>query len=290
MSEVKNRLAKEGFASWNRRDFSAFCKALTEFESKDIENISQSVPSKMPEEVVQYNKVFWERHGELANAEDLMKRLTRSHNKMQRESDERWALTEKMRQYVFPRYQLRINYFDRTDFNGPYGEHADRLLLYYMFLIGLDTPDAYKKLRDAIKKDAEARGNFHLLTRTEEELKKRVAVLLGLLKREFETAERTEMYEYESEKWHEFEKRASLSPKKGVSRIDTSSLGSLKEKEQVGQPRWKYTGTNAGAPRKADYDSDEYSGFNENGKRVGKTRSGPKKKRGVGRPRNSWKQ
>ena len=200
----KEKLYAQGFPNWNRKDFSAYIKALGEFEKTDVENIAAAVSSKSVEEVKAYNDVFWQRHCELATAADLMRRLEKSHNKLQAKSDERIALHEKMRQYQFPRWQLKVNYNDANLKTNPFGVLADRLMLYHIWKIGLDTPGAYGLLKDRIADDPDLVLDWHVQSRSEAELEKRINTLLGFLKREFETDDRVEMYNDEWRFWERY--------------------------------------------------------------------------------------
>lgn len=196
----KHELLKRGFAGWNKRDFAAYIRALETYGRDNTKRIVSGVAGKTEKEVAKYHEEFWARHTELPNDEELMKRITRGESKIQKEADEKNALKLKMQKYKYPRYQLRLNYFG-TENSTRYSEQEDKLMLCYIYKIGMNQPGAYATLRQALISDPELGLDWFIKTRNEEDLKRRINQLLELLAREIVENKPKEYKAKQARKW-----------------------------------------------------------------------------------------
>lgn len=84
-NQEKEELMSQGFASWNKRDFQQFVKSCERWGRDNMDQISQEVDSKTPEEVRQYAEVFWEQGADnLASWTNVIEQIERGEQKIQR--------------------------------------------------------------------------------------------------------------------------------------------------------------------------------------------------------------
>ena len=72
----KEEILKEGFGNWNKREFAQFVRLNEKYGRKAVASIGQEVEGKTEETVVEYSKVFWERHGELQDSEKILAQVS----------------------------------------------------------------------------------------------------------------------------------------------------------------------------------------------------------------------
>lgn len=85
--KVKDELENKGFKNWNITNFNHYINALAHFGRNNIDQISQNVPGKTPEEVVAYHKVFSKRGHELDNYHSIMKRIKRGEDMLKKKDE-----------------------------------------------------------------------------------------------------------------------------------------------------------------------------------------------------------
>ncbi|XP_054738222.1 chromatin-remodeling complex ATPase chain Iswi [Anastrepha obliqua] len=178
----KESLLTQGFTTWTKRDFNQFIKANEKYGRDDIENIAKDVEGKTPEEVIEYNAVFWERCHELQDIERIMGQIERGEAKIQRRLSIKKALDQKMSRYRAPFHQLRLQYGNNKGKN--YVEREDRFLVCMLHKLGFDKENVYEELRDAIRSSPEFRFDWFIKSRTALELQRRCNTLITLIERE----------------------------------------------------------------------------------------------------------
>lgn len=94
--QEKESLLIQGFTNWTKRDFSHFIRANEKYGRDDIDNIAKDVEGKLPEEVIEYSQVFWERCQELNDIERIMKQIERGESKIHRRASIKRALDAKV--------------------------------------------------------------------------------------------------------------------------------------------------------------------------------------------------
>lgn len=71
-------------------------KANEKYGRDDIENIAKEVDGKLPEEVIEYSAIFWERCHELQDIDRIMAQIERGEAKIQRRVSIKKALDLKV--------------------------------------------------------------------------------------------------------------------------------------------------------------------------------------------------
>ncbi|XP_078719155.1 SWI/SNF-related matrix-associated actin-dependent regulator of chromatin subfamily A member 5 isoform X1 [Lampetra fluviatilis] len=180
--EKEKLLTQQGFTNWTKRDFNQFIKANEKWGRDDIENISQEVEGKTPEEVMEYSAVFWERCNELQDIERIMAQIERGEARIQRRVSIKKALDAKIARYRAPFYQLRISY--GTNKGKNYTEEEDRFLVCMVHRLGFEKESVYDELRQCIRNAPQFRFDWFIKSRTAMELQRRCNTLITLIERE----------------------------------------------------------------------------------------------------------
>lgn len=182
----KEELAKEGFETWNRRDFQQFINGSSTYGRNNYEGIAIQCQNKNAAEVKQYARVFWQRYKEIADWQKHLKTIEDGEEKLKKVETQRKMLRKKMSQYRVPLQQLKINYSVSTTNKKVYSEEEDRFLLVQLDKHGLDKEGIYDIIRDEIRDSPLFRFDWFFLSRTAEELKRRCTTLLTTIVKEFE--------------------------------------------------------------------------------------------------------
>ncbi|KAH9422040.1 SWI/SNF- matrix-associated actin-dependent regulator of chromatin sub A member 5 [Dermatophagoides pteronyssinus] len=189
--QEKEELLQEGFINWSRRDFNQFIKMCEKYGRDDIDSISKEIEGKMPEEVIDYAKVFWERYQELADSEKIIAQIEKGEQRIKRRQDIKRAIEMKMQRYSAPFHQLRINYGANKGKN--YIEEEDRYLICMLHKLGVDREQVYEDLKLAIREAPQFRFDWFLKSRTTSELQRRCNTLITLIERENQELEEREL-------------------------------------------------------------------------------------------------
>jgi len=186
----KEELLKEGFMGWSKRDFNQFIKLNEKYGRDDINNISKEVEGKIPSEVIQYSKVFWERHQELTDGDRIMSQIEKGESRIQRRALIKKALDAKIARYKAPFHQLRIAY--GTNKGKNYTEEEDRFLVCMLHKLGFDKENVYEDLRAAVRCAPQFRFDWFIKSRTAMELQRRCNTLIMLIEKEMNEIEERE--------------------------------------------------------------------------------------------------
>lgn len=182
----KEELGREGFETWNRRDFQQFVNGSHTYGRNNYEGIAQHCQNKNATEVKQYAKVFWQRYKEIADWPKFLKHIEDGEEKLKKIEHQRKTLRKKMSMYRVPLQQLKINYSVSTTNKKVYSEEEDRFLLVQLDKHGLDKEGIYDLIRDEIRESPLFRFDWFFLSRTADELKRRCTTLLTTIVKEFE--------------------------------------------------------------------------------------------------------
>ncbi|XP_069468752.1 probable global transcription activator SNF2L1 isoform X2 [Ambystoma mexicanum] len=181
-TEEKEKLLTQGFTNWNKRDFNQFIKANEKYGRDDIDNIAREVEGKLPEEVIEYSAVFWERCNELQDIERIMAQIERGEARIQRRISIKKALDAKIARYKAPFHQLRIQY--GTNKGKNYTEEEDRFLICMLHKMGFDKENVYEELRQCVRNAPQFRFDWFIKSRTAMELQRRCNTLISLIEKE----------------------------------------------------------------------------------------------------------
>lgn len=182
----KEELAKDGFETWNRRDFQQFINGSHTYGRTNYEGIAMQCQNKNPTEVKQYAKVFWQRYKEIAEWPKFIKHIEDGEEKLKKIEHQRKTLRKKMSMYRVPLQQLKINYSVSTTNKKVYSEEEDRFLLVQLDKHGLDKEGIYDIIRDEIRESPLFRFDWFFLSRTADELKRRCTTLLTTIVKELD--------------------------------------------------------------------------------------------------------
>lgn len=182
----KEELAKDGFETWNRRDFQQFINGSHTYGRTNYEGIALQCQNKNPTEVKQYAKVFWQRYKEIAEWPKFIKHIEDGEEKLKKIEHQRKTLRKKMSMYRVPLQQLKINYSVSTTNKKVYSEEEDRFLLVQLDKHGLDKDGIYDLIRDEIRESPLFRFDWFFLSRTADELKRRCTTLLTTIVKELD--------------------------------------------------------------------------------------------------------
>ncbi|KAL3692725.1 hypothetical protein R1sor_006376 [Riccia sorocarpa] len=177
--EEKDRLLKEGFSNWTRRDFNAFVRACEKYGRNDIRSIASEIEGKTEEEVSRYSKVFWERYKELNDYDRIIKNIERGEARISRKDEIMKSIGKKLDRYRNPWLELKIQYGQNK--GKLYNEECDRFLLCMVHRLGYGNWD---ELKAAFRMSPLFRFDWFVKSRTASELARRCDTLIRLVERE----------------------------------------------------------------------------------------------------------
>lgn len=180
--EEKEKLLKNEFGEWSKREFRQFINANEKYGRHELESIAREVETKTYEEVVKYSKVFWKRINELADGEKYRNQIEKGEQRIQKRQAIKQALEAKIIKYKAPQHQLRINYGGSKCKN--YTEEEDRFLLFHLYELGFDNENVYDELRQKIRCAPQFRFDWFIRSRTTMEIQRRCNILISLIEKE----------------------------------------------------------------------------------------------------------
>ena len=184
--EQKERMAQEGFADWNRRDFQQFINGSAKYGRKNYEGIAEEVDGKTAKECKQYAEVFWKKYEDIHDYGKHIATIEAGEEKARKMNHQRKMLKKKMDQYRVPLQQLKLNYSVSTTNKKVYTEEEDRFLLVMLDRYGIDGEGIHEKIRDEIRESPLFRFDWFFLSRTPLEISRRCTTLLTTVAREFD--------------------------------------------------------------------------------------------------------
>jgi len=191
--EEKERLLKQGFMSWSKRDFNQYIRLLEKYGRTDIGAISKEIEGKTPDEVIAYNKVFWERSHELQDIERIIQVVEKGESKIKRRGLVKLSLDTKMARYRSPIHELKIVYGASKSKN--YSEEEDRFLICTLYNLRFEKENVYDELRNEVRRAPQLRFDWFIKSRTAVELQRRCTTLIGLIEKENDEIEEKEKAE-----------------------------------------------------------------------------------------------
>ncbi|ODQ77861.1 hypothetical protein BABINDRAFT_163239 [Babjeviella inositovora NRRL Y-12698] len=184
---LKAELLEQGFGYWARREFLVFIQMCARYGRNNIHAIASELEDKTPAEVHEYATVFWKRYREIDGHERFIAQIETGEEKLRKLKLQMESLRRKVAQYPVPLQDLVLQFPPSTSGSRRvYSDEEDRYLLVQMYRFGLDRPDLYELLRDAIRVSPLFRFDFFFQSRTPAELNRRCHTLLMCVVREFE--------------------------------------------------------------------------------------------------------
>lgn len=187
--ELKQKLIAEAFGDWSRRDFTNFIQYCSKYGREKIEEMSK-VDKKSAEEISRYSKAFWENYTKIEGYEKYIQQIESGENKIRTNISRTKCLDLKLSQTKFPLNDLVIHY-PQNNSKKMYNDLEDRFLLITVHKLGLDADSLYEKVKREIKRSEHFKFDWFFLSRTPQELQRRINTLLLAVTREFEGLEPT---------------------------------------------------------------------------------------------------
>ena len=184
-AEQQERTALEaaGFASWTRRDFTAFTRGCERYGRSALDRVAAEVDGKTDAEVAAYASVFWKRHTELNDWERIIKNIERGETRITRAAEIERAVAAKLAAYRNPWQELRLAYGQNK--GKAYTEEEDRFILCTIHELGYG---AWDELKAAVRASWRFRFDWFFKSRTPAELNRRCDTLIRLVEKEAEDA------------------------------------------------------------------------------------------------------
>jgi len=182
--DEKEELFQKGFRNWNKSDFYQFVRLNETYGRKAIDKISKQIEGKTPEEVVEYSKVFWQRHHELQDGDRIIAQIEKGEIRMEKEAAKMERrkhlmtfIESKITQHRAPFHQLKIpvQYKKAQNFN----EEHDRFLICMLHKLGVASPYVELQLQVAVRKAPQFRFDWFLKSRTATELFQRCQLIMN---------------------------------------------------------------------------------------------------------------
>jgi SWI/SNF-related matrix-associated actin-dependent regulator of chromatin subfamily A member 5 len=103
-------LLKEGFLTWDRRDFQKIVQALETYPREMTVEIANHVGTKTPEEVEKYLDVFFKQMESLSDYEKIKRTLERAESMHSFKKQAPVLIRQKVNAYERPVEEMVINY------------------------------------------------------------------------------------------------------------------------------------------------------------------------------------
>lgn len=181
---LKEELLGQGFGNWNRRDFMHFVQVCLKHGRNSISAIASEFEDKSEEETRAYARAFWTRYHEIDGHERYIAQIEAGEEKIVKVRAQKEALRRKLSQYRYPLQELVLKYPPLATTKRIYSEDEDRFLLVQLYRYGLDMPDVYDRIKEAIRDSPLFMLDFFFQSRSNAELARRTATLLGSVLKE----------------------------------------------------------------------------------------------------------
>ncbi|KAJ8608174.1 hypothetical protein MRB53_039772 [Persea americana] len=193
----KEKLATQGFGSWQRKDFYTFIRLAERYGRDDFASIAAEL-EKTEEDVKAYEKVFFsDRMSEVEGHERYLSQIEAGEERIRRYAKQAALLRRKIGYYRNPLAQLKINYAQTK--GKTYTEEEDRFMLVKLNEHGMQREDIYEILRNEIRDSPLFRFDWFIKSRTTTELARRCATLLNLIVKELEDKPKKKKIESDEE-------------------------------------------------------------------------------------------
>jgi SWI/SNF-related matrix-associated actin-dependent regulator of chromatin subfamily A member 5 len=148
---LKEKMLTEGYSNWNRKDFIHFIQVCGKYGRNSITLIKDEFPDKTIEEVREYAKAFWKNYQEIEGHERFINQIEQGEEKILKIKLQKECLRRKISQYKYPLQELQLKYPPAATNKRVFSEEEDRFLLVQLYRFGLDTPDVYEKIKQAVR-------------------------------------------------------------------------------------------------------------------------------------------
>ena len=171
----KQEIIKNSFQNWNFREYNRLLEALDMFLPDEFDRIAQFIETKTTEEVKAYMSTFLKRMKELNDYEHIQRTLRTTKKMLEFMWGER---TEKI-DHTLASYDDMIQF--STQKNKLYSKESDIALLIVTHKLGYGN---WKQIKKHLRMHSRWRFDHVLISRTENELKKRVDLLIKAVEKD----------------------------------------------------------------------------------------------------------
>jgi hypothetical protein len=203
----KEKLLKQGFADWTRKDFNAFIKGCEKFGRKQYAQIASEIGTKTPQQVKEYSSVFWNRYDEINNYEKYIKGIEAGENKLMRLETYAHHLATKVGRYQNPLQQLTIKYGPGAK-GKSFTEEEDIFIVCMMHKHGYGE---WEQVKIEARKSWQFRFDYFFKSRSAAELQRRGETLMRFIEKENQEIEEEEK---ERQRMRDAERRRKEAAKK----------------------------------------------------------------------------
>ena len=177
----KQHLFDSGFANWDRRDFQKTCQALELYPREQVENIAMHIGTKTPEEVTRYLEVFYLKQDTLTDYAKIKKNLDKAENNHDFKKSAPRLIMQKVVGYDRPVEEMKLDVVQKSKY---FSKEADIVLLCLTHEHGYGN---WSAIKNAVRRDTRTRFDHLFMSRSEQELSKRVDILVKSLIAELNT-------------------------------------------------------------------------------------------------------
>jgi len=178
----KEKLLKEGFGDWSRKDLRAYTNAMERKGRHDVETVAKETAQetgKSEADVKRYHAVFWKKYQELADWERLVDKVEKGEKKLQRSEEIKTALAEKIGRAPKPYECLPLNY--GASRGKVWTEEEDAFLVNMMHLYGYGN---WERIRVEIRNAWQFNFDWFFKSRNAQELQRRADLLIRIVEKE----------------------------------------------------------------------------------------------------------
>ncbi|ODV81372.1 uncharacterized protein CANTADRAFT_58207 [Suhomyces tanzawaensis NRRL Y-17324] len=181
---LKEELLGQGYSSWSRRDFTHFIVVSAKHGRNSISAIANEFEEKTIDEVRDYAKAFWKNYQDIDGYEKFINQIELGEEKITKVKLQKEALRRKLSFYKYPLQELVLKYPPASTNKRMFSDEEDRFLLIQMYRFGLDRPDLYERIREAIRDSPLFQFDFFFQSRNPSELSRRCSTLLACIAKE----------------------------------------------------------------------------------------------------------
>ncbi|KAI5964655.1 uncharacterized protein KGF55_001724 [Candida pseudojiufengensis] len=190
---LKVELMKKGFGNWNRKEFYTFIGECAKYGRNSIPLISLKFPDKTIEEIREYAKAFWLNYEEIEGYEKYISQIEQGEDKILKLKLQKEALRRKISQYNFPLLELKLKFPPQSSSRRIFTEEEDKFLLIQLYRFGIDSPNLYERIKDAIRDSPLFQFDFFLQSRNSNEIQRRCQTLLACVTKEINPDEQAKI-------------------------------------------------------------------------------------------------
>lgn len=180
--ELKEKLLADSFHSWSRRDFTNFIHASAKYGRHNHKQIAEAL-SRDLEEIERYAKKFWENYKEIDGHEKYIAQVEASERKATKMQNQQRILASKIEEAEDPLEELKIQYPPNNS-KRIYSKLEDRFILFCVNKHGIFSDKLGEKIKEEIQNSDLFKFDFYMLSRTPQEISRRVNTLMLALARE----------------------------------------------------------------------------------------------------------